>query len=215
MDIPDRLKEVEESVEYLSTQKELLGQISAQLEQLNQHVFGKEKEIGEHSFNNDNGRSPNRGSHGLGRFSSFLPKTLEIDFPRYDGRNDPTTRIGKAEKYFHFMILLTLIKSPWLLFILKISSVIEYQTRFERVLDKVGNLAQDKKISCFVKGLRDTIRTDVQAHCPSTLTVAIGLAKLYEARDQAQKKPNQPIIRSARPTPTSNNLNFPTTTTIK
>ncbi|KAK4859694.1 hypothetical protein QYF36_010103 [Acer negundo] len=63
MDIPDRLKEVEESVEYLSTQKELLGQISAQLEQLNQHVFGKEKEIGEHSFNNDNGRSPNRGSH--------------------------------------------------------------------------------------------------------------------------------------------------------
>ncbi|KAK0578199.1 hypothetical protein LWI29_006640 [Acer saccharum] len=95
------------------------------------------------------------------------------------------------------------------------STVIEYQTRFERVLAKVGNLAQDKKVSCFMTGLRDSIRTDVQAHCPSTLTMAIGLAKLYEARDQAQKKPNQSVVHSARPAPTSNNSNFSTTTTIK
>lgn len=32
------------------------------------------------------------------------------------------------------------------------------------------------------------IRTDVQAHHPTTLTMAIGLAKLYEARELAQRK---------------------------
>ncbi|KAK0581846.1 hypothetical protein LWI29_018689 [Acer saccharum] len=262
MEIPDRLKKVEEFIESQSTQKELLGEISAQLELLNQHVFDNGKETGENSFNNDKGRPPNTGSHGLGRFSSFLPKTLKIDFPRYDGRNDPTTWIGKAEKYFslhdiahsdkvtlasfylegdallwfqtleHEIIYVTWedfrlgilsrfgptqFEDPFsqLIRLKQTSTVIEYQTRFERVLAKVGNLAQDKKVSCFVTGLRDSIRTDVQAHCPSTLTIAIGLAKLYEARDQAQKKPNQSVVRSARPAPTSNNSNFSTTTTIK
>ncbi|KAI9156198.1 hypothetical protein LWI28_002074 [Acer negundo] len=232
MDIPDRLKRVEESLESLSTHKELLGKISTQLEQLNQHVFGKGKETGENSFNNDNGRPPNIGSHGLGRFSYFLPKTLKIYFSRYDGRNDPTTWIGKAEKYFslhdiahsdkvtsasfylegdallwfqtleHEMIYMTWedfrlgilsrfgptkFEDPFsqLIQLKQTNSVIEYQTRFERVLAKVGNLAQDKKVSCFVTCLRDSIRTYVQAHCPSTFTMAIGLAKLYEARDQA------------------------------
>ncbi|TXG66291.1 hypothetical protein EZV62_007566 [Acer yangbiense] len=239
MDIPDRLKKVEEFIESQSTQKELPGLILAQLELLNQHVFGKGKETGENSFNNDNGRPLNTGSHGLGRFNYFLPKTLKIDFPHYDSRNDPTTWIGKAEKYFslhdiahsdkvtlasfylegdallwfqtleHEIIYVTWedfrpgilsrfgptqFEDPFsqLIRLKQTSAVIEYQTRFERVLAKVGNLAQDKKVSCFVTGLRDSIRIDVQAHCPSTLTMVIGLAKLYEARDQAQKKPNHP-----------------------
>lgn len=40
-----------------------------------------------------------------------------------------------------------------------------------------------------MSGLKEPIRTDVQAVKPSTLTAAVGLAKLYEARVMAQKKP--------------------------
>ncbi|KAH7543989.1 hypothetical protein JRO89_XS15G0078500 [Xanthoceras sorbifolium] len=47
----------------------------------------------------------------------------------------------------------------------------------------------DKKVSCFVTGLKDSIRTDVQANLLSTLTIAIGLARLYEARDTTQRGP--------------------------
>ena len=40
-----------------------------------------------------------------------------------------------------------------------------------------------------MSGLKESIRIDVQAVKPSTLTVAMGLAKLYEACVSAQKKP--------------------------
>ena len=65
-------------------------------------------------------------------------------------------------------------------------SMLEYQGKFERQLAMVGVLQQDRKVSCFLTGLKDSIRTDVQVHRPTTLAMAIGLAKLYEARELAQ-----------------------------
>ncbi|KAJ0009667.1 hypothetical protein Pint_33583 [Pistacia integerrima] len=78
-------------------------------------------------------------------------------------------------------------------------SVIEYQCKFERWLAKAGALTQDRKVTCFIIGLRDSIRTDVQANRPTTLVMAIGLAKLFEARNQAQRRTNIPAVRSANP----------------
>ncbi|KAJ0019948.1 hypothetical protein Pint_30984 [Pistacia integerrima] len=43
-----------------------------------------------------------------------------------------------------------------------------------------------RQVSCFVSGLKDNIRIEVQARRPSTLSSAIGLAKLYEARNNAR-----------------------------
>jgi hypothetical protein len=40
-----------------------------------------------------------------------------------------------------------------------------------------------------VSGLKESIRIDVQAVKPSTLTAVVGLAKLYEARVLAKKRP--------------------------
>ncbi|KAI9194751.1 hypothetical protein LWI28_008909 [Acer negundo] len=67
-------------------------------------------------------------------------------------------------------------------------TVVEYQTRFEKLLAKVGSLAPNKKVSCFVTRLKDSIRIDVQAKLPSTLTMAIGLARLFEARDMTHRR---------------------------
>ena len=57
----------------------------------------------------------------------------------------------------------------------------DYQGKFERLLARIGVLALDKKVSCFVAGLKDNICTDVQANRPSMITMAIGLARLYKA----------------------------------
>jgi hypothetical protein len=68
-------------------------------------------------------------------------------------------------------------------------SVKEYQCQFEKLLNRVGKLSQAHQVGGFVSGLKESIRIDVQAVKPSTLTAAVGLGKLYEARVLAQKKP--------------------------
>ncbi|KAF2292619.1 hypothetical protein GH714_026060 [Hevea brasiliensis] len=78
-----------------------------------------------------------------------------------------------------------------------------YQVQFEKLLAKVGRLAQDRQVSCFVSGLTTLIRTDVQANRPKTLGEAISLARLYEARNSAsgkglptQTRPASQMVRS-------------------
>lgn len=80
-------------------------------------------------------------------------------------------------------------------------TVQEYQIEFERLLAKAGSLPQDRQVSCFISGLRDTIRIDVQANRPSTLSNAIGLARLYEAKDFSYQRgvpPNAKVTSDTR-----------------
>lgn len=70
----------------------------------------------------------------------------------------------------------------------QVGSVCDYHTQFEKLLAKVGRLSQDRQVSWFVSGLKDTIKADVLAGRPTTLTSAIGLARLYEARNISQRR---------------------------
>uniref|UniRef100_A0A2C9UQL6 Ty3 transposon capsid-like protein domain-containing protein n=1 Tax=Manihot esculenta TaxID=3983 RepID=A0A2C9UQL6_MANES len=72
-----------------------------------------------------------------------------------------------------------------------------YQSQFEKLLAKVGHLSQTQKVGYFVSGLIPSIRTDVQANRPKTLSEAIALARLYEARNSAQAKGTPTPIRPA------------------
>lgn len=58
----------------------------------------------------------------------------------------------------------------------------EYHTEFTRLLSWVGKLSLEQQVGCFVSGLKDSIRIDVQASRPSFLAEAIGLARLYETK---------------------------------
>lgn len=51
----------------------------------------------------------------------------------------------------------------------------------------MGCLSQDQRGNSFISELKDTIKANVLADRPATLTSAIGLARLYEARDLTQK----------------------------
>jgi len=69
-------------------------------------------------------------------------------------------------------------------------SVKEYQCQFEKLLSRVGKLSQAHQVGSFVSGLKENIKMEVQAAKPATLTTAVGLSRLYEARVLAQRKPS-------------------------
>lgn len=62
----------------------------------------------------------------------------------------------------------------------QVGSVRDYQTKFEKLLVKVGFLPQNRQVNYFISGLKDSLKADVLAASPTTLASAIGLARLYE-----------------------------------
>ena len=83
-----------------ASHEDLVRYVTESLEKLNQQMSSK-NEMGDNSANKNGGRScTGSGLKGSSSFNSFVPKTLKIDFPRYDGRDDPIAWVCKAEKYF-------------------------------------------------------------------------------------------------------------------
>ena len=64
----------------------------------------------------------------------------------------------------------------------------EYQSRFERLLGKAGTLIDLQETACFLSGLKESIRADVRAQSPTTLSTAISLARIYESKSQEVKR---------------------------
>jgi hypothetical protein len=64
-------------------------------------------------------------------------------------------------------------------------SIRDYQAQFESLLSKIGNLSQSQLVSCFVSGLKEEMKVDGTTRRPVTLTSAIVLARVYEARNMA------------------------------
>ena len=44
-------------------------------------------------------------------------------------------------------------------------------------------MSQAQQVSCFVSGINESLRADIQALRPSSLSTTVGLACLYEALD--------------------------------
>ena len=73
-----------------ASHEDLVRYFTASLEKLNQQMSSK-NEMEDNSANKSGGRSgTGAGQKGSFSFNSFVPRTLKIDFPRYDGRDDPT-----------------------------------------------------------------------------------------------------------------------------
>jgi hypothetical protein len=66
----------------------------------------------------------------------------------------------------------------------QVGTVRDYQFKFKQLLSKLGKLSILHQLGCFVSGLKEDLRIEVQALKPSTLAKAIGLARLYKARNQ-------------------------------
>ena len=63
----------------------------------------------------------------------------------------------------------------------------EYQSEFEKLANHIEGLFDALYKSCFINGLKDTIRSKVKMFCPNTMMEALGLAKLVEEKIRAQQ----------------------------
>ena len=70
----------------------------------------------------------------------------------------------------------------------QIGTVREYQSHFERLLSHVGRLPPSQQVCCFISGLKDHLKVDVQAIQPISLSTAVGLAHVYEAKCHSQQR---------------------------
>ena len=72
------------------------------------------------------------------------------------------------------------------------STIRDYQSRFKRLLGKVGTLTNKQKMTCFISGLRELLWADVRAQKPTTISSKISLAWIYDGKNQEVKKgPNE------------------------
>ncbi|XP_058784354.1 uncharacterized protein LOC131659138 [Vicia villosa] len=61
-------------------------------------------------------------------------------------------------------------------------SVVDYQTKFEKLGNQVVGLPPDAILNCFISGLTNEIQNEMAIHKPTNISQAIGLAKLIESK---------------------------------
>ncbi|KAL0291649.1 UNVERIFIED_CONTAM: hypothetical protein Sradi_7018500 [Sesamum radiatum] len=61
-------------------------------------------------------------------------------------------------------------------------TVTEYQTEFERICNRVVGLSPESILNYFISGLRPDIQRELSILQPSSISQAVGLAKLIEAK---------------------------------
>lgn len=83
---------------------------------------------------------------------------------------------------------------------LALTTVRDYQTRFESLLAKVGHLPPVHQVSCFMSGLKDGIKANVLVGRPKDLSTAFGLAQLFEARNLSLWRTSTPLVTTTIPT---------------
>lgn len=96
------------------------------------------------------------------------------------------------------------------------NSVCEYQSQFERLSNRVYGLTPDALLNCFISGLHPDIRKEIAIIRPTSITQAIGVAKLVEAKIKDSKpktfRSNYPfhttpsVPTPSRPNPMTPNL---------
>ena len=96
MELQDGVDKIEKELESLGIgQKEILRHVTEQMKKLSQQISGMmATEAGEGSFqiSKQSGRkspfaTPVKGSSSL---NNFFTKTLKLDFPQFDGNDEPT-----------------------------------------------------------------------------------------------------------------------------
>ncbi|GKA93441.1 RNA-directed DNA polymerase, eukaryota [Tanacetum coccineum] len=79
------------------------------------------------------------------------------------------------------------------------SSVTEYQRLFEKICNRVSNLASSSILNCFISGMKYEIRRELKLLKPTTITEAIGQAKLIEDKLRDYKSCGSLIVQQFLP----------------
>ncbi|CAL5379765.1 unnamed protein product [Camellia sinensis] len=159
----------------------------------------------------------------------YLPKTVKLDFPRLNGIEDPTSWVCWAEQFYDFYQTPKADRAPLASFNLEDDAQLWYQllkeetpiiswedfkqgllnrygpTQFQDFFDELTKLQQTGSVREYQAQFEKllvrvgSIEADVQASRPATLSAAIGLARLYEARCYSNRRTVQPEARKTIP----------------
>ncbi|XP_058734067.1 uncharacterized protein LOC131605768 [Vicia villosa] len=92
----------------------------------------------------------------------------------------------------------------------QIGSVMEYQTKFEQLGNKVVGLPADALLNCFISGLQQDIQNELAIHKPTSISNAIGLAKLIESKIKDSKQKFTKPFSTSFQKPIAANIGTPT-----
>ncbi|KAF2306107.1 hypothetical protein GH714_012587 [Hevea brasiliensis] len=116
------------------------------------------------SLRRDKGISGTANSEKSGG-SSFVPKFTKLDFPRYDGKDDPLGWLNRCKHFFQHQ------QTPE-----------EEMNQFEALVSRAGTLTQHQKVQLYLSGLQDSIAVEVELHHPTDLVNAMSISRLYERK---------------------------------
>ncbi|KAJ0035750.1 hypothetical protein Pint_24601 [Pistacia integerrima] len=144
---------------------EFMSKVNSKIDQFSSHTRG------ETSNNREVSSNPYNNNHNRAFGATYTPKLLKLDFPRY---NEDEVQL-------------------WLQLLKQETDNLTWD-EFKHHLHSFGPrpLSTERKVSCFASGLKGAIRTEVMANRPTTLSEAISLARLFEAKVAGQKKVSLP-----------------------
>ena len=70
----------------------------------------------------------------------------------------------------------------------QVGSMVHYKGQFESLSNRVKELSEKRKLSCFFSGLKEEIRLPIKMFNPQALSTAFGLAKIQEEYLNASRK---------------------------
>lgn len=74
----------------------------------------------------------------------------------------------------------------------QVSSIAQYKGQFEALSNRIKELSEKHKLSCFLNGLKDEIRLPIRMFNPPSLSAAFGLDKIQEEYLHASRKSTKP-----------------------
>ena len=81
----------------------------------------------------------------------------------------------------------------------QVSSISSYKAQFEVLSNRIKELSEKHKLSCFLSGLRGEIHLPIKMFNPQNLNLAFGLAKIQEEYLLSNKKTTKPWIDVPKP----------------
>ncbi|GKD12774.1 hypothetical protein Tco_1197181 [Tanacetum coccineum] len=187
-----RVEEIEGSVRSLAEgQQAIVNQINDLFSQLKVCIDEVLKRGNEGEISNSRGRGPRYGPN-----SNYITKPLKLDFLRFNGKEDPTSWLCRAEQFFRFHATPAKEQVSISSFHLEDYDQLWFQVLIQKTPDatweefKTGIYATygPHRFLDYFRELTKLIQQEVQANSPTNLSTAISLARLYEAKTQSQRK---------------------------
>ncbi|KAH9685790.1 hypothetical protein KPL70_014094 [Citrus sinensis] len=203
-----------------------MATVDSRLDDLRSQIQGSSNNTGR-ARNQPHPISSSTEANSSGVEISPVLRSMKMEVPKFDG-SDPNGWVFRIEEFFDFhgtpetlrlrivsfhmegraAACASLYEDPQgnLSKLSQTTTVTEFQTAFEDLMNRVTGISEPLLISFFITGLKPDIRRELLFARPSSLIEAFALARAYEARAKEAKQGYRFLTKwnNTAPTPTTN-----------